>query len=480
MNTRKQSSFILGAALPWMLVANLQAASPALPSFRAPAVSEPNISARFTNIIQFGAMADGRTLNTEAISNAIAALSAAGGGRVVIPAGLWITGPIGLRSHIELHLEEGALLEFTPDHSRYPVRPIDFKGRTRELTTSPLFGENLEEVAITGRGVIDGRGDAWRPVKRMKMTERQWRELLAVPGSVVDASGQMWWPSAVARQDRRPNLLKLVNCRNVLLEGVTFQNSPGWNLNPTFCENLILRNVTVRNAWYSQNGDGLDLEHCRNVIVRDSRFDVGDDAICLKSGKDEEGRRLATPTENVLIENCVVYHGHGGFTIGSEMSSGVRNVRVNNCLFIGTDIGLRFKSTRGRGGVVEDIFISNVRMIGIPGSAIDFNMYYGLKSGGAGENPVVPPVTGATPQFRNIVIENVTCRGAEKAIVLQGLPEMPIRDITLKNITITSQEGVFLTDAEGIRFENIDVSHQSGPLLNQVRVSHSQLEQLSR
>ena len=221
----------------------------------------------------------------------------------------------------------------------------------------------------------------------------------------------------------------------------------------------------------------MDLENCRNVIVRDSRFDVGDDAICLKSGKDAEGRRLATPTENVLIENCIVYHGHGGFTIGSEMSSGVRNVRVNNCVFIGTDIGLRFKSTRGRGGVVENIFISNVRMTDIPGPAIDFNLYYGLREpaveGTSG--PAIPPVTEETPAFRDIYIENVICRGADQAIVLQGLPEMPIRNISLKDVAITSKRGVFVTDAENIRFQNVRVEHQTGDLLNQSRVQNSEL-----
>jgi polygalacturonase len=207
---------------------------------------------------------------------------------------------------------------------------------------------------------------------------------------------------------------------------------------------------------------------------------VGDDAICLKSGKDAEGRRLAAPTENVLIDNCVVYHGHGGFTIGSEMSSGVRNVRVNNCLFIGTDIGLRFKSTRGRGGVVENIFISNVRMTDIPGAAIDFNLYYAIKApaGDGTTQPALPPVTEETPAFRDIHIENVICRGADEAIVLQGLPEMPLRDITLKDVSIDSKQGVFVTDAEGIRFENVRVTPESGPALRQVRVKNSQLNLL--
>lgn len=468
-------SYLIALALLVSAAHSLQAESK--PSFVMPKISEPKIPRRSVDITQFGAVPDGKAINTLAISNAIASVVAKGGGRVIIPAGMWLTGPVGLKSDIELHLEEGAFLQFDTNHSLYPARAIEFKGRTRNLTTSPIYGENLENVAITGRGVIDGGGDAWRPVKKMKMTERQWKQLLATPGSIVETNGEIWWPSAEAKQDRRPVLLKLVNCKRILFEGVTFQNSPGWNLNPTLCENLTVRDVTVRNPWYSQNGDGLDIENCRNVIVRDSRLDVGDDAICLKSGKDAEGRRLAAPTENVLIENCVVYHGHGGVTIGSEMSSGVRNVRVNNCVFIGTDVGLRFKSTRGRGGVVENVFISNVRMADIPGEAINFDLYYGLKepAGDGVAQPQVVPVTEETPAFRDIHIENVVCRGAAKAIVLQGLPEMPIRNIELKNVSISSQQGVVVTDAEGIRFHNVRVENQTGEALKQVRVKDSQL-----
>ena len=215
------------------------------------------------------------------------------------------------------------------------------------------------------------------------------------------------------------------------------------------CENVSILNVSVRNSPAAQNSDALDLESCRHAVIRACTFDAGDDGICLKSGRDAAGRRIGVPTEDVLIEDCTVYHAHGGFTIGSEMSGGVRNIRVNNCTFIGTDVGLRVKSTRGRGGVVENIYISNVRMMDIPGDAINFNLYYGGKSpleetGGA-EETNVPPVSVETPQFRDIHIENMICRGAQRAIVLEGLPEMPIRDIDLKNVSITAIELLFIS-----------------------------------
>ena len=277
-------------------------------------------------------------------------------------------------------------------------------------------------------------------------------------------------------------MLRLIGCKKVLIEGVTFQNPPNWTLNPALCEDVSILGVKVHNSYSAQNSDALDLESCRRAIIRDCTFDAGDDGICIKSGKDAAGRRIGIPTEDVLIEGCTVYHAHGGFTIGSEMSGGVRNVRVDNCTFIGTDVGLRFKSTRGRGGIVEKIYISNVRMADVTGDAINFNMYYGGKSpldeNGGTDETNLPPVDEGTPQFRDIHIEDVICRGAQRAIVLEGLPEMPIRDIFLKNVSITAQTGVFLTDADDISFDQVQIENKSGSALNQLRVENSSLNLL--
>jgi polygalacturonase len=261
---------------------------------------------------------------------------------------------------------------------------------------------------------------------------------------------------------------------------VTFENPPNWTMNPALCEDVAIVNVSVRNLPAAQNSDALDLESCRHAIIRGCTFDTGDDGICIKSGKDAAGRRIGVPTEDVLVTDDVVYHAHGGFTIGSEMSGGVRNMRVDNCVFIGTDVGLRFKSTRGRGGVVEKIFISNIRMMGITSDAINFNLYYENKAPadetGGDDQTNLPAVTEATPQFRDIHMKNIICRGAQRAIVLQGLPEMPVSNITLKDVSITSQAGVFVTDATGIRFQNVQVENRSGPQLSQTRVKNSTLE----
>lgn len=470
-----------------------------------PQVSLPKFPATVLCLTNFGAIGDGKFFNTAAFEQALAALAEKGGGKLEVPPGLWLTGPIRLRSHINLHLQPGALIQFSGEFKLYPLTVINLKGEKEMDSTSPISGQDLEDVAITGSGIIDGGGDAWRPMKKGKLSEGDWKNLVK-SGGVLNAKGDSWWPSRAAmdgeklvgqlrqsgslnladyepaHQFLRPKMVRLIHCKKVLLDGVTFQNPPNWTLNPVLCEDVSILNVNVRNLPTAQNSDALDLESCRRAVVRGCTFDVGDDGICLKSGKDAAGRRIGVPTEDVLIEDCVVYHAHGGFTIGSEMSGDVRNVRVNNCVFIGTDVGLRFKSTRGRGGVVENIFISNVRMKDISGDAINFNLYYGGKSPLDDDNTQSDAsqvaVDETTPQFRDIHIENVLCQGADKAVVLQGLPEMPIRDIHLRNVSITARTGVFLMDAVEIDLEHSEIINRTGPVLNFFRTKNSRVEQL--
>lgn len=272
----------------------------------------------------------------------------------------------------------------------------------------------------------------------------------------------------------RPNLLVLNNCKQVLLEGVTFQNSPAWCLHPLMCEDLTVRNVYVKNPWNAQNGDGIDLESCKNVLIENSTFDVGDDGICIKSGRDEEGRKRGIPTENVIVRNNTVYHAHGGFVIGSEMSGGARNIYVDDCTFIGTDIGLRFKTSRGRGGIVENIFINNIAMKDIAGEAILFDMYYASVdpvplSGDKRSPPKVEtlPVSDATPQFRNFFLKNIVCNGAAKAIFVRGLPEMNIKNIVMEDMVLQSDIGLDMTEANGIAMKNVNlITKNSDPVVN--------------
>lgn len=459
-------------------------------------VKEPVIPEYSVNIRDFGAVPDGQTLNTQVFADVIQKVSDHGGGKVIVPRGMWLTGPIVMKSNIELHVEEGALILFSSNFDHYPLIETSFEGLETYRCISPVYAFDLDNIAITGKGVIDGSGDAWRPVKKFKMTSSQWKKLVS-SGGVLNEKENIWYPSEKAlkgiegsimnvpsgdltKEDYeaikdflRPVMISIVKCRNVLLDGPTFQNSPAWNIHPLMCENVILRNLTIKNPWYSQNGDGLDLESCKNAIVYNCNFDVGDDAICFKSGKNATGRRRGMPTENVIVKECVVYHGHGGFVVGSEMSGGVRNVHVSNCTFMGTDVGLRFKSTRGRGGVVENIYISNIDMTDIPTEPIHFNLYYG---GSApvpeGENNIVeqnktiiPPVTEETPQFRNIHMKNIVCKGAARAIILQGLPEMNLSNVSIENAIIEADRGIELVDSDSILMKNVFVKTSIGPVL---------------
>ena len=455
--------------------------------FQMPEVSAPVIPAYTVNLKKFGAVGDGVTLNTKAFEKAITALEKKGGGHLVVPAGVWFTGPIVLKSNIDLHLEVGAVIQFSGDEALYPVIQTSFEGLDTRRCQSPLSANGAENISITGKGVIDGNGQFWRPVKKGKMSEGQWKEVLERPGG-VEAKKGYWVPNqAYADAEKsanmnvpkastdeewnrikrflRPVMVSLVNCKNVLLQGVIFQNSPAWNIHPLMCENIILDDVLARNPFYAQNGDALDLESCKNALIVNSKFDAGDDGICIKSGKDKDGRRRGRPCENVVVDGCTVFAGHGGFVVGSEMSGGVRNILVENCQFLGTDVGLRFKSTRGRGGIVENIFIDNVSMTDIKTDAITFNMYYGGKSvaemladGDNPDNVTKQPVTEETPIFRHIDIKNIVCNGAGRAMEFNGLPEMPINGIRLQNINIVAKSDAVFNNCQDIKQRNVHIT----------------------
>jgi len=422
--------------------------------FEMPVVKQPSIPDYDVDITDFGAMGDGVTLCTDAFRQAFEALEKKGGGRINVPQGVWLTGPIVFRSHCELHLETGAVILFSSDEKLFPLTETVFEGVKAMRRLSPLSGENLTDIAITGNGAIDGNGEFWRPLKRAKVTNGQWNAITA-NGGTVSKNGSLWTPPG-DRATTRPNLLKFVSCKRVLLQGVTFKDSPAWNLHPLMCEDVILDHVIVRSPEYAQNSDALDLESCRNALIIGCIFDVGDDGICIKSGRDEEGRKRGMPTENVIVEDCTVFHGHGGFVVGSEMSGGARNIYVRNCKFLGTDNGLRFKSTRGRGGVVEKIYIENVSMTDISGDAILFNLYYasGIKRG----DPVPEKaVDETTPSFRDIHISNVACAGSNHGIMINGLPEMPVKNIYLKDIRIIAHSESIFDYCKDIYQENVNV-----------------------
>ena len=464
--------------------------------FNMEAVPEIKFKNNTLSISDCGAIGNGTYDNTEAFRKAIDSVAGKGGGHVIVPQGIWLTGPIVMKSNIDLHLEKGALIFFTKDKKQYKIAPSTFEGLNTRRCVSQISGDNLENIAITGEGVIDGNGDVWRAVKKRKMAPYEWNKLVKKGGIVED---EQWYPSQSyldgkrmaedqnipivdndstwenIRDFLRPTLLGFKNCKNIVLDGVMFQNSPSWCLHPLMCKNIRISNITVRNPWYAQNGDALDLESCQNAIVYNSTFDAGDDAICIKSGKDEDGRKRNMPCKNIVVKNCTVLHGHGGFVVGSEMSGGAKNMYVKDCLFMGTDVGLRFKSKRGRGGVVENVFIDKVNMIDIKGEAILFDLFYGNKNV-TDKGKVPADIT--TPEFKSIHIKNINCNGAKKAMFFNGLPEKNITEVSLENINITSDNGAEMVDAANITMTNADINCKKGAMLKLTRVKDSTFDNI--
>ena len=466
--------------------------------FAMPKISVPTFADRTVSIVAYGAVPDGFTLNTRAFADAIRACAKAGGGTVLVPPGTWLTGPITLESNINLHLERGALVQFSNRIDDFPlIAGYDGKSK-RYIVTPPIHAFRAKNIAITGDGIFDGAGESWRYVKKSKLTAQEWKDLIA-SGGVVSPDGKEWWPSreslegaaylkeleqsgrqptmadyARVREFIRPDLAPLVQCDGILLDGVTFQNSPRFHVRPAQSENVIIRNITIRCPWYAQNGDGLDPSSCRNVIIYNTTVDVGDDGLCLKPGAIARSQTPGPACENIVIADCVVYRAHGGFVIGSESYGGVNNVSVRNCVFVGTDIGLRFKSYRGNGGSVRNVFIDGIQMRNIANEAILFDMYY------AGNSPDVEtqkdltirkeePVTDRTPRFQDFSIKNVVCNGASRALLINALPEMPIKNLTLTNVSIVAKEGVVLADAEGITFNQCRIIPHEGPVMKVIQ-----------
>ena len=403
-------------------------------------------------ITDFGAVGDGLSSCTSAIQKCIDAAAARGGGTVVVPAGNYVTGTLWLRSNINLHLEPGATLLGAQDVGEFPIWTPAWEG---VKSHAPLIGgENLDNVSITGRGTIDGRG-------------------------------KLWWDLMRQLDLFRPRLIRLVDCRNVLVEGVTLTNSPSWTLNPLACETVTIRGVIIRNPPDSPNTDGINPDSCRNVHVSDCHIDVGDDCVTIKSGSEEDGRRQHRPCENITVTNCTMIHGHGGVVIGSEMSGGVRNVVISNCTFVGTDRGIRIKARRGRGGAVEDLRVSNIVMDRVLCPLV-INLFYGC--GAWAESKVTDqssqPVTERTPRFRRLRFSNISARRVKySAAYVVGLPEMFVEDVCYSDIAVyldrdhseagqsamapgqpdLCRAGFVLRNVQDARLHNVQVFDQIGP-----------------
>jgi polygalacturonase len=440
-------------------------------------VVEPSFTNNSFNVKDFGGVADGKTLNTEAIAKAIIACNKQGGGKVIISSGTWLTGPIELLSNVNLVLEKGAILQFTGNHKEYPIIKAG-KGSNTFTVASPIYAYAAKNIAITGEGIVDGAGETWRPVKKAKTSAAYWDQLVK-SGGVVSADGKVWWPSVEAmdgegylqnlkskgksttaedylpaRDFLRPYMVYFVECENILLHGVTLRNSPKFVFYPNRCVNVSIKGVNVFNEWWAQNGDGIDISACRNVVIYNTTVSAGDDAICMKSSS---GKSTGTEAnlQNVLIANCIVYRGHGGFVIGSNTDGGMKNIFVTNCSFNGTDVGIRVKSNSGRGGKVEDIYIDSIEMDNIKDEAISFDTYYEDVVAGKEKKDVVTSAKDKVPEFTRFYISNTICKKASTGLYINGLSYMPVHDISFTNVSLTADKSADIIYAKNITGTNI-------------------------
>lgn len=427
-----------GAADPWAAVPAILAR-----------INPPTFPDRQFDITQSGAKGDGTTDCSRAIAEAVAKCHAAGGGRVVVPAGKFYTGPIHLKSNVELHLVAGAELIFSDRISDY-LPPVLVRGGGVEFYNySPLiYARDCVNVAITGPGKLNGNAKVWWDWK-----SKEAKAFFEMGAQGVPVEQRVFGTPEAAI---RPSFLCLFSCTNVLLEGFTIGSGPNWTVHPVYCLNTTIRRINVDTD--GPNNDGIDPDSCRDMLIEDCTFSTGDDCVVLKSGYNEDGWRVGRPTENVIMRRCFSKHGHGGLVVGSEMSGSVSNVFMEDCEFEGTDRAVRIKSKRGRGGVVENIFVRNIRVKNMQREVVILNMDYSSDTKKLSNEK--PPV------FRNMVIQDVTADGAPTAILITGLEDSPIENIQFRNLTIASTKGVVANHAKGLTFDRVKVTNARGPVFD--------------
>ncbi len=417
--------------------------------FDMPVVEAPSFPDRVFDVRDYGAVDDGSTLNTRAFRQAVEACHRQGGGMVWVPAGTWLTGSVHLRSNVNLRLGKDALVRFSTRPADYlPVVFTRWEGVECYNYSPLIYAHDCANIAVTGEGAFDGQGEAWWHWKKLQQAAA--KTLYDAEFDGIPVEKRIYGTEAAAL---RPQFLQAISCRNVLIEGVTFRNGPMWTLHPVYCQDVLVRNVTVDTR--GPNNDGLNPDSCCNVVVEDCSFSTGDDCIAINSGMNEDGWRVGRPCENIVIRNCHMSEGHGAVAIGSGMSGGVRNIHVSDCRFTGGDQGIRLKSMRGRGGSVENVYFENIYMANLRREAIVLNMFYGSSTAESRSD--------AAPVFRNIYIRDVTCESAGVAVVIRGLPEQPIEHVVLEDLHLNAVEGIRCQDADDLSLNDISGIVQEEP-----------------
>lgn len=411
-------------------------------------IEQPVFPDRVCNIRDYGAVGGGAEKNTTAFEKAIEDCSNHGGGKVAVPVGKWLTGPIHLKSNINLAVEKGAEIVFSADLKDYlPVVFSRFEGVEYYNYSPPIYAADCHDIAITGEGTLNGNAaESW-----WKLDASTALKTIQSVETVLPVNRRIFGTKSAGL---RPAFVQFVNCKNILLSDFTLINSPMWAINPVYSENIIVRGVTVNTEGGGRNNDGIDIDSSRNVLVENSFFDTGDDAIVIKSGSGQDGLRVNKPAENIVIRNTRVLNGHAGFAIGSEISGGVRNVFVYNCNFQDSQYGFRIKTTLVDGGTVENIWVRNIDMKNMLLNAIEIANDYG-------SDP--PDGNYFPPTIKNINVEDVKCDSAKGAIAVRGSERAEINGVSFKDISISSKKSIILKNASDITLENIviDSKHET-------------------
>ena len=425
------------------------------------------LSAKTYDMQKLGADTKGKKKCTELINSTIRKAAAEGGGTLYFPAGEYLTAAIHMKSNITIHIESGAVIKFTDDFEDYlPFVKMRWEGVFMNSLSPLFYAHEAENISIIGRGKIDGQGHKWwaeslRIISEIRTTGNT-TTLNDLQQKWIDANKDVvvapYYEGTMKRKFFRPPFIQFLECKNILIQGITIVNSPFWTINPEGCDNIVIEGVTIFNPWANPKGhntDGINPSSCSNVRIVNCFISTGDDCITIKSGRDADGRKYGRPCENITITNCVMHTGHGGVVIGSEMSGGVRRVTISNCVFDGTDAGIRLKASRGRGGVVENIRVNNIVMNNIQKNAFIFDLFYDRES-------QVEPVSERTPRFHNVHISNVTGNNIRKIGYITGIEEMPIEAITFNNINMTAVDGFTAKTGKNIQFHNVDFVVEKG------------------
>lgn len=418
-------------------------------------IKPPVFKDKTFNILDFGAVADSSIMNSIAFENAIKACSESGGGKVVVPAGKYLTGPIHLLDNVNLHLEEGSELLFsTNPQDYYPLVHTSYEG-TELMNYSPLiYAYKKKNIAVTGKGTLNGQANNtnWWPwcgkdIYGWKEGMGNQRDSLNLPVLMEMGENNTPLEERVFGNNHflRPTFLEPFDCQNVLIEGIKIVNAPFWVIHPIKSKNVIVDGVTVDS--HGPNNDGCDPEYSKNVLIKNCTFNTGDDCIAIKSGRNGDGRRVAIKSENIIIQNCKMIDGHGGVVIGSEISAGVRNVFAENCSMDSPELerAIRIKTNTKRGGLVENIYVRNIKIGKVKEAVLKVNMFYGIYGNQEGD---------FMPEIRNISLENITVKdGGKYGVLAEGYEESPIKNITLKNVIIEKvKEPYLLKNVDNIQF----------------------------